>query len=119
MGWVHRNRRFGSWLALAALTLQLVISFGHVHLGRCPLASATATVGNAKTACPAQHSSDNADDYCAICAVIHLASASFLPDAPQVPIPFACRTVEHLSCGAFAFIARQRTSFQSRAPPLA
>jgi hypothetical protein len=123
MGWVHRNRRFGTWLALAALTLQLVVSFGHVHLESCPLASPSASVANAKTAawqpCPTQHSSNNADDYCAICAAIQLASASFLPNAPQVPMPFACRTVEHLSCGAFVFIARQRTAFQSRAPPLA
>ena len=33
MRWVH-NRRFGSWLALAALALQIVVSFGHVHLDR-------------------------------------------------------------------------------------
>ena len=32
MGWVRRYARFGSWLALAALALQLVLSFGHIHL---------------------------------------------------------------------------------------
>ena len=31
MRWLY-NWRFGSWLALAALALQLVVSFGHVHL---------------------------------------------------------------------------------------
>ena len=33
--WMHRirnNRRFGGWLALFALAVQLVLSFGHVHL---------------------------------------------------------------------------------------
>jgi hypothetical protein len=40
---------------------------------------------------PAQHPANHADDYCAICAVIHLTSTSFLPDAPQLPVPFLVR----------------------------
>ena len=41
---------------------------------------------------PAQHPANHADDYCAICAVIHLTStSSFLPDAPQLPVPFLAR----------------------------
>ena len=31
MHWVRANRRIGAWVALFALSLQLVLSFGHVH----------------------------------------------------------------------------------------
>jgi hypothetical protein len=68
---------------------------------------------------PAHHPANDAGDYCAICAMIHLASTSFLPDAPQLPVSFPSQAIEHFDHGAFVFVARQRTSFQSRAPPLA
>ena len=32
MNWVHRHRRRGALLSLAALALQITLSFGHVHL---------------------------------------------------------------------------------------
>ena len=32
MYWVRSNRRFGSWAALFALAIQLVLSFGHIHI---------------------------------------------------------------------------------------
>ena len=31
MHWIRKNRRFGSWAAVFALTIQLVLSFGHIH----------------------------------------------------------------------------------------
>ncbi|MGA8653297.1 MAG: DUF2946 family protein [Xanthobacteraceae bacterium] len=68
---------------------------------------------------PAQHPANDGDDYCAICATIHLASTSFLPQVPLLPVPFVSQTVEHFSDFAFVFVAPQRTAFQSRAPPLA
>ena len=33
MGWVRYHRRFGAWPGFAALALQIVLSFGHVHVG--------------------------------------------------------------------------------------
>ncbi len=123
MQWVRPNRRFGSWLALIALALQLALSFGHVHLDGVRAGSSTDWVAGAKAPSsppsPAQHPANDADDYCAICATIHLASTSFLPDAPQLPVPFVSQTVEHFHHVAFVSVARQRTPFQSRAPPLA
>jgi hypothetical protein len=32
MGWVWLHRRHGAVLALVALALQIVLTFGHVHL---------------------------------------------------------------------------------------
>jgi Protein of unknown function (DUF2946) len=123
MRWVRTNRRCGGWLALAALALQIALSFGHIHLNgvRGGLADAVAAQSKASAPqpSPAQHPASDADDYCAICATIHLASTSFLPDVPPLPVPFVARTIEHFNHVAFIFIAPQRTPFQSRGPPLA
>ena len=81
------------------MTLQLVLSFGHLHLEKLASNSAIASIVAAKPPSsqqsPAQHPANEADDYCAICAAIHLTSSSFLPDAPLLPVPFASRTIEH------------------------
>jgi hypothetical protein len=105
------------------MALQLVLSFGHIHLEKLASGSAIAIVAASKAPSsqqnPAHHPANQADDFCAICATIHLTSSSFLPDAPALPVPFASRTVEHFDHFTFIFIAPQRAVFQSRAPPLA
>jgi hypothetical protein len=104
------------------MTLQLALSFGHVHLDGLTHAKAVAVADAAPSGhppFPAQHPANDGDDYCAICAVMHLASSSFLPDAPRLPVPFVSQTIEHSGHVAFVFVAPQRTAFQSRAPPLA
>ncbi len=114
MRWVRTKRRSASWLALAAMALQLVLSFGHLHLDlaasmRKPRRSRTAKTAVVPTT-PAQHPANDSDDYCAICATIHLTSTTFLPDAPQLPVPFVSQALEHFSYAAFIFIAPQRTA---------
>jgi hypothetical protein len=120
---VRTDRRWSSWLALAAMTLQLALSFGHIHLEKFASGSAIASVAASKAPAsqqnPAHHPANEADDFCAICATVHLASSSFLPDAPLLSVPFASRTIEHFGHFTFAFISPQRAAFQSRAPPLA
>jgi hypothetical protein len=105
------------------MTLQLVLSFGHFHLEEIASGSAVASVTVSKAPSsqqnPAQHPANGADDFCAICATIHLTSTSFLADAPLLPVPFASRTIEHFGDFTFVFISPQRAAFQSRAPPLA
>ncbi len=121
MRWFY-NRRFGSWLALAALALQLVVSFGHVHLdGVHRSYPAPALSGSAAQASqlPAPHPGNDADDdYCAICATIFLAATTFLPPAPQLPVPSVSQTIERFARVAVDFIVPRRAPFQSRAPPL-
>ena len=122
MRWFRTERRLGSLLALFALAVQLVLSFGHVHLDgvRGETTSTIAVGSNVSTPpSPAQHPANEADGYCAICAVIHLAATSFLPQSPQLAVPFVAEIVEHSNLVAFFFVAPQRTPFQSRAPPLA
>jgi hypothetical protein len=105
------------------MALQLTLSFGHIHLDKFVSGSAIVSEAASKAPSsqqnPAQHPANGADDYCAICANIHLASSSFVPDAPLLPLPFASRTIEHFGSLNFFFVLPQRAAFQSRAPPLA
>ena len=105
------------------MSLQLVLSFGHIHLEKLATDSAIASIAAAKAPSsqhnPSQHPANEADDYCAICAAVHLTSSSFLPDAPLLPVPFASGTVEHFGYSNFTSVSPQRAAFQSRAPPLA
>ena len=119
MRWVQTTRPCGTWLALAALALQLVLSFGHVHLdavSRPPVVGAVAGVPGAPSL-PDQHR--GGDDYCSVCAVIQLAANAFVPQAPQLAVPLVSRAIEHVDHVAVIFITSRRTPFQPRAPPLA
>jgi hypothetical protein len=92
MQWFRANLKAGARLAIFALAVQIALSFGHVHLGSLAhavpsLASATQSSPGAPTPPPAR----DADNYCAICATIHLTGSSFLPEEPQLPFLFASR----------------------------
>jgi hypothetical protein len=119
MRWVRR-KRFAGWLALAALVLQLVLTFGHVHLDdidrTSPAVNGTGLGTQVSQSGPAHPGND---DYCTICATIYLTANSFLPPAPELPVPFVSQTIEHFDRVAGFLIAPQRLPFQSRAPPLA
>ena len=47
MRWLRSNTGGVAWLALFALVCQLVISFGHVHIGNANTGSAWAALANA------------------------------------------------------------------------
>jgi len=100
-----------------------VLSFGHIHLDDLANSSAVTSVAASDAPSsqqnPAHHPANEVEDFCAICATNHLASSSFLPDPPLLPMPSASRTVEHFGHFTYAFISPQRAAFQSRAPPLA
>jgi hypothetical protein len=110
-----------------ALAIQIVLSFGHVHLSphRAPPAFAAlgmhgAVAVQASRQGPAQSPSDDTDDYCAICATIFLASTSFVSPAPVLPAPASFERVVHSVSVAFGLVIEpRRVAFQSRAPPLA
>src|ERR1700757_2583716 len=97
MGWVSRHKRNGALLALAALALQLALSFGHMHrddLGLPPLPAAGQTLIASGTVAspvgPADQSHQPAsDDYCAICASMALIATATpsLPPVLIVPTP--------------------------------
>jgi hypothetical protein len=70
--------RFGSWCALFALTIQLGLSFGHLHFASSAAAAALASAAAEPLAAapddpPAPTKHSRVADYCTICASIHLA----------------------------------------------
>ncbi len=122
MNWVRSKVRQAALLALFALAVQLVLSFGHFHsegLAHASAAQATAQqriTTNLSTS--HQHPEGIAEDYCAICASIELLDTLVATVAPVHPVPptFAVRT--QTASADFALPDLTRAAFRSRAPPL-
>src|SRR5262249_50284667 len=82
MRWFRSNRGSVAWLAFFALACQLLLSFGHVHVGKFSGGSAAwaaAENGDASANVPPSSPPKNptrlAGDFCAICANLRLANA--------------------------------------------
>jgi hypothetical protein len=114
-------RQLGAYLALAAVALQIVLSFGHLHLPPVIDISLSAiahriTLTQAQPRLPTQNPGDD-NDYCAICASIFLASTSLTPVPTALPVPADFQRVECSFDQALYFVELYRLGFQSRAPP--
>ena len=138
MGWVRLHRRCGAWLGIAALALQIVLSFGHVHVGNMHVEGLARSVGVAlarvlghaqpavlaeakhKPAAPnSGPSSGDNDDYCVICASIFLASTSLVAQPPLLPVPLGFERVTLIFDAEATFDVSRPAFFRSRAPPFA
>ena len=126
MSWVWLHRRHGALLALAALVLQILLSFGHVHLRgmaqsalpALPALTHSIALADRNSQTPSPIPADT-DDYCAICASIFLASSAFAPAPPQLLVPANFQRVEHGFSAARPLAESPRLAFRSRAPPVA
>jgi hypothetical protein len=96
MRWFRSHKVGVVGLACFALACQLMLSFGHVHLGK--LVSNTSLLSvlagdDAKGATPSspahQAPTGLADGYCAICGNIGLASTLIVPAAPAIKAPIS------------------------------
>jgi hypothetical protein len=135
MRWFRSNARFGSRLALLALAIQFLLSFGHFHGGA--KAASINTIGftaghlralgnlsHANASGPVRLNSSGdrpggqPDDDCAICAVMALANTLVEATPPCLPSPQAV-ALHHLAADA-AFVDPNpaRGAFQPRAPPI-
>ena len=127
MRWFRSRSTLGSWLALFALSVQLALSFGHVHLDRAAapghssvllralgLPAANTVSQSAPDEAPGQ-----ADDYCAVCALIHLAGTIVGGEPPVLPLPAAFGRTPAAVVVEFGLTGRHRAPFASRAPPTA
>jgi hypothetical protein len=120
---VRHNQRLGTWAALFALTVQLFLSFGHVHLDDLTPPSPAAAglsleqTGNRDRTPPAHHDG-GAGDVCAICATIGLLASSVLPEPAQVALPIAIPSVWTSDLAAVASRFDQHLLFRARAPPV-
>ena len=120
MHWIRSRLRLGSCVALFALAVQLVLTFGHVHLDGLGGHSSVRIETAAGAVAPAGHHGPKAaDDYCAACALIHLAG-TLVPAAAALPLPLMFGQLHrpHLTL-RFALPASPPTPFAARAPPLA
>jgi hypothetical protein len=125
-------------LGFAALALQIVLSFGHVHLGsthfdavwRSADAAATKSTADSHPVTLAQsqnkqpthnsgHDSGDPDDYCPICASIHLASTSLAAQPPLLLLPSDFERITPQFVAAFGLSLSRPAFFQPRAPPSA
>jgi len=127
MGWFRSSRSEVAWLAFFALACQLVLSFGHVHLGNFGGGSGTwaAVVDgdNSPAAVPQsppqKGPTDLPRDFCAICANIGLASTLVVPDSPFVLVPSSFVQVSQWPVAATERITFDHFLFNARGPPVA
>jgi hypothetical protein len=122
-------RRCGFYLALAALTLQLALSFGHIHrrdIAHPGLAhskigdfAASQALANQKLSKQLPSPLANDDENCPICFSTMLLTSSFIPDAPQYSPSSDFKDVDRFFGRTFDLVfGSDRPPFQSRAPPL-
>jgi hypothetical protein len=133
MKWFRSNIKHGSRLALLALALQFLLSFGHFHavaaqavqpdtapfeLSHANGLSAPDTAGIAEQQSPSGNDPDQrANDPCAICAVIALANSMLFATPPLLLLPQAIEFLYLTTDAEFVHLNSARIAFQPRAPP--
>src|SRR6478672_7568801 len=117
MHWIRKNSRLGSWAAVFALAIQLVLSFGHVHLEDLKSPSSVTASSQPKPNTPDDDDRGTGHDFCAICAAINLTSSSVLPTVvlPATPVDHPYTWAGALQSAQV--FERVQFPFQARAPP--
>jgi hypothetical protein len=119
MRWFRSNSR----LALLALAVQVVLSFGHVHLYNAAPASTAAATAIASGAVllsgavPSHNPDGSADTDCAICALIQLVTNSAPSVAPDLPLPTSFGSIQLQVSAELISASSPHSLFQARAPP--
>jgi hypothetical protein len=122
VGWFRLRTRWGGTLALFALALQLIVSFGHAHADELtgnPLAIAAIERAGDTPVPAGDTDTDRHDDHCDICATLHALASAVVATPPPLPIPCAFARSELLINDGVVAAQPRRPSFQSRAPPIA
>jgi hypothetical protein len=129
MRWFRSQARWHSLLALCALSLQLALSFGHVHIGAASSVWRLAQLAQPITAHRAVAMPDEptvpgppvrlGDDFCAICSVIQQVASAAPIAAPSLPV-LALIGGHPLDAEIdLASAASPHASYLARAPPFA
>jgi hypothetical protein len=136
MKWFRSNIKHGSRLALFALAIQFVLSFGHFHGGAAQaapaiqsgpalsdlsyassLADAFAEPAQQQPAPDQDSDRQQQSDPCAICAVIALANAVLFATPPLLLLPQAVELLYLTTDAEFVHLNSARVAFQPRGPP--
>jgi hypothetical protein len=146
MKWFRSNVRHGARLALFALAIQVLLSFGHFHGSSAQAAptsmdadqpglhdSVTCAAMHLDAAAGASHedafpaiglktsdheSDGRPTDDCAICAVMALANTLVLATPSSLPGPQPASSLNWMADAEFIPLNSARVVFQSRAPPI-
>jgi hypothetical protein len=124
MRWFRTNVRSSAWCALLIMALQLALTFGHVHLHissvvPAPLAVRLPAPLPDASPSPTTPKPPATDDYCALCALIQMASAAAPAALLALPLPGFVAAAA-LTLGIAREPAASRSSpFQARGPPIA
>jgi hypothetical protein len=116
------NRQWCGRLALFALALQLVLSFGHIHaddLGLAAPAEATSShtqSANGDGTLPPQDR-DDAHDVCAICVTLSLSATSLLPVVASLTVPVTYEWQWPAAIQSAQVVFDLKSYYQARAPP--
>ncbi|WP_371421771.1 DUF2946 family protein [Tardiphaga sp.] len=123
MKWFRTNIRNGAKLALFALAVQLILSFGHVHGATVHAAPLDATIARAASAAaqtPATPDTDHhhrATDPCAICAVMAMAGTALFATPPVLLLPRATVLLQRITEAEFDHLDAISGASQPRGPP--
>jgi hypothetical protein len=138
MRWFRSHIRHGSRLALLALAVQFVLTFGHFHDVAAVAAPAIQSVSAQsesstadrlaaswaadQSAQPQRPDSDHKSnqppgDTCAICAVIAMASTVLFATPPLLLLPLAVEFLYLTADAEFDHLNSTGVAFQPRAPP--
>ena len=126
MSWLRSNRGVVAWLAFFALACQLLLTFGHVHLGNFgggSAAWAAAEPGDASSdilpQSPQKKPAGLGGDFCAVCASISLAGTLILPILAIIITPRLFAEILLWSLAASEPAAFDHLPFSARGPPYA
>jgi len=138
MKWFRSNIRHGSRLALFALVVQLVLSFGHFHgstaqaapeIQSAPLQTSAYDANGLPAAtavdqfarqqpAPDHDSGQQPGDNCAICAVMAMANNLLFATPPLLLLPQVVEFLYQTTDAEFVHLNSVRVAFQPRAPPV-
>jgi hypothetical protein len=138
MKWFRSNIKHGSRLALLALAIQFVLSFGHFHSAAAKAAPAlqsgqtqphpsyaggllapdAADQADRQQPASDRDSDGHPNDGCAICAVMALAGTALFATPPALLLPQAVEFLYLTTDAEFVHLNSTRVAFQPRAPPI-
>jgi hypothetical protein len=118
MAWWRSRRRRGAGLGLLALLVQIVLSFGHLHLQ--DIAPAAASASLAQTAPAHRHLPPGLpDDDCPICAAMHVAASGLVAVPPVLVAPSEFGRITQTWHAVRDVPVARYVLFRTRAPPVA
>jgi|APThiThiocy_cv2_1041547.scaffolds.fasta_scaffold11041_3 hypothetical protein len=135
MKWFRSRIKAGTRLALLALAVQFVLSFGHFHgvaalaapgVANAASSAAASSPGQAANTpvaadeaqrAPDRSHGDHHDGYCAICAVMSLAGTALISGPAILLIPEAYQVLSRTTDAEFSHLASPHGISQPRAPP--